>query len=210
MLQKIYITICFIPALFAGIALYLEPGANPVKEMLHVSGEWSLNFLFLTLTVTPSRSFIPFNYNWVQLRRTLGLAAFFYAITHFTVFIIFEVELDLTQLVSEVINRNYLLVGLASLCILLPLAVTSTTGWQRRLKSKWLTLHKGIYIAAVFAIIHFFMLVKADYSKPIIYASLFALLMLFRVKKKHWAILLSKVTRGKYTKQQHLYIKREP
>lgn len=194
MLQTLYIFLCSLPALFTGAAIYLDPGANPVQEMLHNSGVWGLRFLLLCLMVTPSRVFIPLRYNWVRLRRTLGLAAFFYALTHLTVFIIFELGLDFSQVWSEVIERNYILVGFIGLCILLPLAITSTVAWQRRLKKKWLLLHKGVYIATTLAIVHFFMQVKADYYGPIVYASVFFVLMLFRVNKKYWPAVLRKKT----------------
>ena len=183
MIQALYILLCAIPAIVIGAQLLHDLGANPVQDMLYSSGEWALHFLLLTLTVTPIRRFLPRRFHWIKLRRTLGLAAFFYALTHFTIFIVFELGLDFSDIVFEITERRYILVGFAALCILLPLAITSTTGWQRRLKRYWLRLHMGVYIATGLAIVHYFMLVKADYFYPIIYSLVFALLMAFRIKK---------------------------
>ncbi len=157
----------------------LSLGANPVEEILHELGKWGLNFLLLTLAITPLRQIT----GWVQLmrlRRLLGLGAFFYLLGHFVFYVAVDQGLDLGVLVEDVIKRPYITVGFAGLMLLVPLAVTSTQRAMRRMGRRWQTLHRLVYPAAVLGCIHFYWQVKADIREPVIYFSILLALLGWR------------------------------
>lgn len=145
-------------------------GANPVETITHATGDWSLRFLLASLAVTPLARLA----RWSALRpyrRTLGLLAFGYATLHVATFFALDLGLDLGALAEEVRERPYVTLGFASYLCLVPLAVTSTRGWQRRLGRRWVTLHRLAYPAAALAVLHFVWLVKADLFEPSVYAA---------------------------------------
>lgn len=156
-------------------------GANPVEAMLHRAGEWALRLLLITLAVTPLRRLT--GANWlVRLRRMLGLFAFFYVCLHLAIFLVFEHSLDPAAVWEDVVERPYILVGVLAFVLLLPLAVTSTKSWMRRLGRRWQQLHRLVYAAAVLAVVHYALLVKTDLLRePAVYAALLALLLGLRV-----------------------------
>jgi sulfoxide reductase heme-binding subunit YedZ len=158
-------------------------GSNPVKEAEHALGEWTLRFLVLTLFVTPLRQI--FRWNWLaRHRRTFGLFAFSYGVLHWLTYVLLDMQLDLEEMVTDVLQRPYILVGSLSLLLMLPLAVTSTRGMIARLGGKnWNRLHKLVYVSAVLGVIHFWMSVKADIEDPLIFASFFAVLFVYRIWK---------------------------
>ncbi len=157
-------------------------GANPVEELTHRSGDWTLRMLLITLAVTPLRR--TTGYSLLRHRRMLGLFSFFYAIVHLTIYVWIDQVFLWDEIVADIIKRPYITVGFTALVILLPLAATSTRGMQRRLGKRWKSLHKGIYIAAVLACLHFLWLTRADTLEPYIYISVFAVLMLLRLKRE--------------------------
>jgi len=155
-------------------------GANPVEALLHGTGSWGLRLLLVTLAITPLRHLT--GANWlVRLRRQIGLWAFAYVVAHFSVFIVFEHRAVLSSIIEDIIARPYILIGTSAFFLLLPLAITSTKGWIRRLGRRWQQLHWLIYPAAVLGVLHFFMLIRANrWTEPLIYAVILTLLLGFR------------------------------
>lgn len=161
-------------------------GPNPVRELTHVTGKSALNLLLLTLMVSPIRT-LTGDLRWMGLRRMLGLFAFTYAALHLTVYIMLELDLDLRDLGSEFIKRPYIWVGGAALLGLIPLAVTSTDRWMRRLGRDWSRLHRLAYPATALAVWHYAWQVKADLTEPLLYAAVLAVLLGWRVRRARLA-----------------------
>ena len=155
-------------------------GANPVETITHVTGLWALRLLLLTLGVTPLRRLFGWN-RLIAYRRMLGLFAFFYASLHLSTYLVFDQFFDLRAIWEDVLERPYITLGFSAFLLLVPLAVTSTNGWIRRLGKRWVTLHRLIYPAAILVIAHFLWLVKADYREPGIYAVILLLLLGYRL-----------------------------
>ena len=156
-------------------------GANPVEFVQHATGDWILRFLVFTLAITPLRKLLNLP-ELIRFRRMLGLFAFFYACLHFLTYIGPDQSFDLSAMWKDVAKRRYITVGFAAFVLLIPLAITSTTGWIRRLGGKrWQQLHRAIYVAAVLGVIHYYWLVKSDVRKPLFYGALVALLLLWRL-----------------------------
>jgi len=155
-------------------------GANPVETITHATGLWGLRLLLLTLGITPLRRMFGWN-RLIAYRRMLGLFAFFYGSLHLSTYLVFDQFFDLRAIWEDVLERPYITLGFSAFVLLVPLAVTSTNGWIRRLGKRWVTLHKLIYPAAILVIAHFLWLVKADYREPGIYALILAVLLGFRL-----------------------------
>jgi sulfoxide reductase heme-binding subunit YedZ len=154
-------------------------GANPVKEGEHLLGTWTMKYLVATLAVTPIRRVT--GWNWLQRdRRTLGLAAFFYGLVHFLWYALVDIQLDGAQLAEDLTKRTYIIVGFAALLVMLPLALTSTRAAVARLKRRWTSLHRLVYVVPVLGAVHWWMSVKADVAEPALYSALFALLLGWR------------------------------
>lgn len=158
-------------------------GPNPVRTLLHATGTYALNSLMFTLLVSPLRD-LTGQWQWLIVRRMLGLTAFAYALLHFLVYAILELDLDARDLAQEIIRRPFIIVGLVSLLSLLPLALTSTDRMMRRLKKRWQQLHYLIYPATALAIWHFYWQVKADVIEPLLYLSALILLLAWRVAQR--------------------------
>ena len=155
-------------------------GVNPVETITRSTGIWTLTFLLVTLGVTPLRKLS--GWHWlIKLRRMLGLFAFFYACLHFGTFILFDHFFDLEEIVKDVAKRPFITAGFTSFLLLIPLALTSTSGMIRRLGRRWQQLHRLVYLVAIGGILHFFWLVKADMTRPIRYGAILTLLLAFRV-----------------------------
>lgn len=158
-------------------------GANPVKEMEHFVGEWNIRFLVITLAVTPLMQ--ATGWGWlIRYRRIFGLIAFFYIVLHLGIYFVLDVELDGSLLVEDVAERLYITLGMAGFLLLVPLALTSTRGWIRRLGNRrWNALHWLIFPAVVLGMIHYYMAVKRDIREPLVYALIFAFLFWWRLKR---------------------------
>lgn len=155
-------------------------GANPVEELIHRCGRWGLNFVLITLAVTPLRRLS--GWNWlIRFRRMLGLFAFFYISTHFLLYAGLDQHFDLPYIVEDIIERPYITLGIAGLLLLIPLAVTSTNAMMRRLGKRWQQLHRLVYVIAVLGVWHFYWQVKQDTLEPLIYAGILAVLFGIRV-----------------------------
>jgi sulfoxide reductase heme-binding subunit YedZ len=162
-------------------------GANPIEKILHQTGYWALTLLLVTLAITPLRKITRWN-RIINFRRMIGLFAFFYACLHFTVYLVLDRQLYWSEIVDDISKRPYITVGFSALVLLIPLAVTSTKGWIRKLGKTWTKLHRLIYLIAIAGVVHFWWQVKKDISEPLIFALILTALLLFRmamlVKKK--------------------------
>ena len=158
-------------------------GSNPVKEGEHFLGEWTLRFLVATLAVTPLRQLL--GWNWLaRHRRTVGLFAFGYVSLHWLTYALLDVQLDWGDLKKDLLKRPYIMIGMAALLCMVPLAVTSTKKMIRRLGGKrWNRLHRLIYVIPVLGVIHYWMAVKKDITDPLIFAAIFVVLYAFRIRK---------------------------
>jgi len=161
-------------------------GADPVKKLEHECGKTALNFLLLTLAVTPVRNILGLP-QLLRLRRMLGLFAFFYALVHFTVYLVLDLELNWATLGTDIGKRPYITIGFTALLLLIPLAATSTNGMMRRLGKRWTSLHRLVYVIAILGVWHFYWQVKRDVREPLIYAGILALLLLYRVVRSRVA-----------------------
>lgn len=151
-------------------------GADPVAEVEHRLGLWALRFLILVLAITPLRH-LTGQTGLLRFRRMLGLYAFVYATLHFAAYLALDLRGYWTQIFEEIAKRPYITVGFAAWLLLVPLAFTSTRGWMRRLGRRWGQLHKLVYAIGVFAVLHFWWLVKSDIREPALYAGLLAVLL---------------------------------
>jgi methionine sulfoxide reductase heme-binding subunit len=156
-------------------------GINPVETLQHGTGDWTLRFLVFTLCITPLRKLLKLP-DLIRFRRMLGLFAFFYVCLHFLTYLGPDQSFDLGGMWKDVAKRPYITVGFTAFVLLIPLAITSTAGWIRRLGGKrWQMLHRLIYFAAVCGVIHYYWLVKSDVRKPLFYGTLVAILLLWRL-----------------------------
>jgi sulfoxide reductase heme-binding subunit YedZ len=154
-------------------------GADPVKKLEHEFGTTALNFLLLTLLVTPVKNLAGLPHV-LRLRRMLGLFAFCYVVLHFTVYLVLDLELNFRTLFADIAKRPYITIGFAALLLLIPLAATSTNRMMRRLGRRWQKLHRLIYVIAVLGVWHFYWQVKRDVREPLIYAAILAVLLGYR------------------------------
>jgi sulfoxide reductase heme-binding subunit YedZ len=177
--------IAIIVAALPALALIAEfaingPGANPIEEITHVTGEWGLRLILLSLAVTPARRWLGWH-KLAPLRRTLGLAGFTYACVHLSTWAFLDHGLDLHEISEDLTERPYVMVGMAAFCLLLALAATSTRRAMKRLGRRWIKLHRAVYAVAILAVIHHFWLIKADYRPAIVHAGFLVLLLWARL-----------------------------
>jgi DMSO/TMAO reductase YedYZ heme-binding membrane subunit len=160
-------------------------GANPQNFLILTTGMMTLIFLVLTMAVTPLRKVT--GWNWlIQFRRMLGLYAFFYGCLHFLCFFSLDRGFSVSSTLTEMVKRKYLIVGSTALLVMVPLAITSTNAMIKRLGGKrWRALHRLAYVAAVCGVIHFYMQVKADVRLPLIFATVLAVLLGYRLME-YW------------------------
>jgi sulfoxide reductase heme-binding subunit YedZ len=155
-------------------------GGDPVTEVLHTLGKTGLNILMITLAVTPARQLT--GWNWlVRMRRLLGLFAFFYLALHFTAFAWLDLRFAWSTIFEEIALRPYLTLGMAALVAMIPLAITSTRGWQRRLGRKWTTLHRLVYPIAILGVWHYWWQIRGDTGEANVYIALLAALFGYRL-----------------------------
>jgi sulfoxide reductase heme-binding subunit YedZ len=154
--------------------------ANPVEYITHDTGTWTIRFLLITLCITPLRKILN-QPRLVRYRRMLGLFAFFYVCLHFMTWFILDKSFSFSDMWADVVKRRFITVGMLGFALLLPLAITSTAGWVRRLGfAKWQFLHRLIYFAALAGVIHYMWLVKSDERLPLMYGAILTVLMLYR------------------------------
>jgi methionine sulfoxide reductase heme-binding subunit len=174
--------VCLVPAgiLIRG-AFTGGLGGNPTQFLEHATGDWTLRFLAITLAITPLRKIIG-QPQLIRFRKMFGLFAFFYVFCHFCIYLGLDQVLDFHGIWGDVLKRRYITVGFTGFVLMIPLAITSTAGWVRRMGYKrWLMLHRAIYFSAVAGVIHYYWLVKSDVHLPLEYAGVMAVLLLWRV-----------------------------
>ncbi len=156
-------------------------GANPIELITRSLGTWTLVFLLITLTITPLRKLS--GWTWlIKLRRMAGLFAFFYATLHFITYIWLDQFFDLSTMYKDVIKRPFITIGFAAFVLLIPLALTSTNAMMKKMGGKnWQLLHRLVYTIALFGVLHYWWLVKKDLTQPIIYSSVLAVLLGYRL-----------------------------
>ena len=174
-------------------AFYGDLGVEPVKTLLHETGELALLMLLLTLAVTPIRRLTGIN-QIQKVRRMVGNWSFFYALSHLSIYLVFDqlcyslATCEFRAIWQDVLKRPYITMGMLAFSCLLLLALTSTNGWMRRLKKNWTRLHRLVYVAAVAAIVHFIWIQKSDISVPLKWALwlglLFAIRIVYAVRKR--------------------------
>lgn len=168
-------------ALLAQRVLNEDLGTNPIETLNRFTGDWTLRFLLVTLAVTPLRRLTGWQY-LIRFRRMAGLFAFFYACLHFLSWIWIDKLFDWDEIVKDVLKRPFITVGFTSFVLLIPLALTSTQGMVRRLGGRrWRALHRLVYAIGVGGVVHFLWLVKSDIREPLIYATILAFLLGYRV-----------------------------
>jgi sulfoxide reductase heme-binding subunit YedZ len=174
--------LCLLPLAELGwLALHGGLTANPIEFITHATGDWTLRFLVITLCITPFRKILQLP-ELIRFRRMLGWFAFFYACLHFTTYIWLDKFFDLSEMWKDIAKRKYITVGFTAFLLLIPLAVTSTAGWIRRLGGKrWQRLHRLIYFSAALGVIHYYWQVKSAVIRPLTYGAIVAVLLLWRL-----------------------------
>ena len=163
-------------ALMTGLVM-----GDEVKFMQHVTGDTTLTCLMLTLSVTPARRLTGWN-ELIKVRRLIGLTAFWYACIHLSTYLVFDQSLSIDEITKDIAKHPWVLVGFTAFLCLVPLAITSTTGWVRRLGGKrWQRLHRLVYVAAIAGVLHYFWLVKKDIQAPLVYGAILLVLLGVRV-----------------------------
>lgn len=191
-LKLLVFAACLVPlgllvyGLFAGTL-----GANPIDVVTDTTGTWTLRFLVLTLLVTPLRRWTGWH-RLIRFRRMIGLFAFFYGTLHFITYLWLDQFFDLAAIVEDIGKRPFITIGFTGFVLMIPLAVTSTAGWIRRLGGRrWNLLHRLVYVSAICGVVHYWWLVKADTSRPARYAVIVAVLLaaraLFAYNARHAA-----------------------
>src|SRR5215472_1164400 len=173
--------LCLAPFLWLSWLFYKQDlGPNPLETITHFTGDWTIRLIVATLAITPLRKLLQ-QPDLIRFRRMIGLFAFFYGCLHLLIYLYFDRLFVFSSILRDVAKRPFITMGMASFALMLPLAVTSTTGWIRRLGGKrWQALHRLVYASALAAVVHYYWLVKSDIRLPLLYGSLVAILLLFR------------------------------
>jgi len=154
--------------------------ANPIQYINQYTGDWAIRFILIALALTPLRKVTGWN-GLMKFRRMIGLYAFFYAALHLLNFVGFDHFFDWPMILGEIVKRPAIAFGMAALILLLPLAVTSSRGWVRRLGRKWVRLHRLIYLIGALAVVHNIMMVKADLREPLLHLAILTILLGYRL-----------------------------
>lgn len=182
--KPVLFLLCLAPLGYLILSIFeigaLRLGPNPVEAIQDTLGIWTLRFILLTLAISPLRWIS--GKNWIlQFRRMIGLFAFGYASLHFLTYLVLDQTLNFAEIFEDILERPYITIGFSAFVMLIPLAVTSTNGWRRRLAGKWQALHRLVYIIGILACWHFFWQVKKDIREPMIYIFILTLLLGMRV-----------------------------
>jgi methionine sulfoxide reductase heme-binding subunit len=181
LVKSLVFAACLGPVAWLTYGAFMDAlGANPIAEITHETGVWTLRFLAVTLLITPLRKLTKWN-ALIRYRRMFGLFAFFYGCLHFLTYVWLDQFFALDDIVKDVMKRPFITVGFTAFVLMIPLALTSTAGWIRRLGGKrWNLLHRLIYVSAVLGVIHYLWLVKADTIRPIRYGVVIGVLLVAR------------------------------
>ena len=158
-----------------------ELTANPIEYITHKTGDWTIRFILITLGVTPLRKLLN-QPKLTRYRRMLGLFAFFYGFLHLMTWMWLDKFFSVPEMVKDVVKRPYITAGMTGFALMIPLAITSTAGWVRRLGfARWQALHRLVYFTALAGVIHYYWLVKSDIRLPVMYGAILAVLMSYRL-----------------------------
>tara|TARA_B110000305_G_scaffold177678_1_gene196763 strand:+ start:3209 stop:3793 length:585 start_codon:yes stop_codon:yes gene_type:complete len=159
-------------------------GPEPIKDITHHTGKWTLYFIVITLAMTPLKNITKQNI-WIKYRRMFGLFIFFYASVHLMTYVGLDYRFDLTDIGDDIIKKKYIFIGFSAWLLLIPLAITSNKRMIKILKNKWKKLHRLIYLISLFGAIHYLWLVKRDLTEPLIFLLVIITLLAFRFKFKN-------------------------
>ena len=175
-----------VPTAYLAYGLFYsgDLGPNPAETLQLQTGIWALRFLLLSLAITPVRRLTKWN-RIIGYRRTFGLFAFFYAFLHLTSYVVLDRYFDWSGVWEDVAKRPFITAGMLAFALMVPLAVTSTKGWIRRMGKRWTQLHRLVYLAAIAAAVHYLWKVKVAVGSPVYYAAVLGVLLAFRVL---WAL----------------------
>ena len=188
-LKALLFLLCLVPLAKLALETFgvagMSLGANPVEELIHRFGIWGLNFLLITLAVTPLRRLT--GKGWLlRFRRMLGLFAFFYILMHFLTYAGLDQHFDLPLIFEDIAERPFITVGFTAFLLLISLAATSTNAMMKRLGRRWQKLHRLVYLIAILGVVHFYWQVKLDTLEALIYAAILVVLLGYRLKgRKH-------------------------
>jgi sulfoxide reductase heme-binding subunit YedZ len=185
--KPVIFLICLIPAILVVTDAFEITGgglgANPVEAIQDRFGQWALRLLLITLTVTPLRQLT--RWNWLaRFRRMIGLFAFFYVLMHFLTWLILDQGVLLSAIAEDIIERPFITIGFAAFLFLIALAVTSPNAVRRRMGRRWQQLHYSVYLVAALGVWHYWWQVKLDIREPLIYATLLAILLGYRLWRR--------------------------
>ena len=155
-------------------------GPEPVKEITHFTGEWTLIFICLTLSMSPLKKFTKLSL-WINFRRMLGLFVFFYATLHLLTYVGLDYRFNLDPIFDDVLNKKYIFIGFAAWLLMIPLTITSNQWMVKILKQNWKKLHRLSYLIGIFAVLHFIWLSKTIFFEPLIYLIILIILLVFRL-----------------------------
>jgi sulfoxide reductase heme-binding subunit YedZ len=188
--KPVVFLLCLVPLAILVLRTFevgtLRFGPNPVEEIQDTLGLWGLRFVLLTLLITPLRQ--ATGKAWlVRFRRMMGLFAFTYIGLHFLNYLVLDQTFDIDAIAEDILERPFITIGFSALMLMIPLAVTSTNGWRRRLGKRWNKLHRLVYVIAIFGCWHFFWQVKKDLQEPMIYILILAFLLGARIWRRYRA-----------------------
>ena len=158
-------------------------GPEPIKQITHHTGEWTLLFIIFTLAISPLKQITNMNI-WISIRRMLGLFVFFYASLHMLTYVGLDYRFDINEISKDILTKRFIFVGFAAWLLLVPLALTSSKKMMNILKHYWKKIHRLIYLIALLGVTHFIWLVKKDITEPLIYLLIILFLLAFRVRFK--------------------------
>ena len=183
-LKPVVFLLCLLPlALLVYGAVTDTLGVNPVETLTRNTGDWALYFLLITLAVTPLRQLL--GWSWlIRYRRMFGLYVFFYACLHFLTYVWFDQYFNWEEILKDVIKRPFITIGFTCLLLLIPLALTSTNKMMRRLKKNWQKLHNLVYPISLLAVLHYFLMIKADYQEATVVLIILLSLLAYRLVNK--------------------------
>jgi len=184
-LKALVFLLCLVPLAKVALEIFgvggMSLGANPIEELIHRLGIWGLNFLLITLAVTPLRRLT--GKGWLlRFRRMFGLFAFFYVSLHFLTYAGLDQRFDLSVIFEDIAERPFITVGFTAFLLLIPLAATSTNAMMKRLGRRWQKLHRLVYVIAILGVVHFYWQVKLDTLEALVYAAILAVLLGYRLK----------------------------
>jgi methionine sulfoxide reductase heme-binding subunit len=155
--------------------------SNPIEYITHFTGDWTIRLIVTTLAITPLRKLLKLP-DLIRFRRLIGLFAFFYGTLHFLTWFVLDKFFDMREILADVTKRPYIMAGFTAFVCMLPLALTSTAGWIRRMGGKrWQMLHRLVYLSGIAGVVHYYWLVKSDIRLPLLYGSLVGILLAYRL-----------------------------